>query len=202
MSNIQNTQNPKALNNLLNSKHSLIRLQKILSNDNHLRKQQHFKPLRTEKSSTLSIIKSDSLITTHDNKNFFKTSTSLNKLNKIVNIQKKANDQTHQQIIKHLLTDQSYSKLNKISQQGDHVRTLQTLKPQLQNFTDQKLQIKDLRNKIKLKLQERDQEYLFKNAQQISNLQLKLSNLQASQLFKNFLVQNGYRQPAFLKDIQ
>ena len=69
---------------MLNSKGSHFRLQKILSNDNYLRKQHHFKPLRTEKSSTLSLVKSDSLIT-HDNKNFFKTSTSLTKLNNIVN---------------------------------------------------------------------------------------------------------------------
>ncbi|CAD8144140.1 unnamed protein product [Paramecium pentaurelia] len=201
MSNVKNRQNAKAMNNLLNSQGSLFRLQKILSNDNYLTKQKHLKPLRTEKSSTLSLVKSDSMIT-HDIKNFFKTSTSLNKMNKIVNFQKQANDEQHKKVIKHLLTDQSYLKLNKISSEGNRVRTLQTVKPELQNQADQKQQMKDLREKIKSKLQKRDQVYVLKNAQQLNNLQLKLSNLQASQLFKNFLVQNGYRQPAFLKDIQ
>ncbi|CAD8141385.1 unnamed protein product [Paramecium pentaurelia] len=201
MSNVQNRQNAKALNNLLNSQGSQFRLQKILSKDNYLSKHNHSKPLRTEKSSTLSLVKSDSLIT-NDNKNFFKTSTSLNKLNNIVNFQKKANDEQHKKVIKHLLTDLSYQKLNKISLEGNRVRTLQGVKPELQNLTDQKLKMKDLQEKIKLKLQERDQEYMLKNGQQLNNLQLKLSNLQASQLFKNFLVQNGFRQPAFLKDIQ
>ncbi|CAD8047753.1 unnamed protein product [Paramecium primaurelia] len=201
MSNVQNRQNAKALNNLLNSQGSQFRLQKILSKDNYLSKHNHSKPLRTEKSSTLSLVKSDSLIN-NDNKNFFKTSTSLNKLNNIVNFQKKANDEQHKKVIKHLLTDLSYQKLNKISLEGNRVRTLQGVKPELQNLTDQKLKMKDLQEKIKLKLQERDQEYMLKNGQQLNNLQLKLSNLQASQLFKNFLVQNGFRQPAFLKDIQ
>ncbi|CAD8144243.1 unnamed protein product [Paramecium octaurelia] len=200
MSNVKNRQNAKALNNLLNTQGSLFRLQKILSKDNYLTKQKHFKPLRTEKSSTLSLVKSDSLIT-QDNKNFFKTSTSLNKMNQIVNVQKQTNEEQHKKVIKHLLTDQSYLKLNKISLEGNRVRTLQTVKPELQIQEDQKQKMKDLQEKIKIKLQERDQVYLQKNAQQLNNLQLKLSNLQASQLFKNFLVQNGYRQPAFLKDM-
>ncbi|CAD8056127.1 unnamed protein product [Paramecium sonneborni] len=199
MSNVQNRQNAKAFNHLLNSKASLFRLSKILSNDNYFRKQQNFKPLRTEKSSTLSLVKSDSQIV-QDNKNFFKTSTSLSKLNNIVNFQKRANDKTHKEVIKHLITDQSYQNLNKISLEGNRVRTLHAVKSEIQNFADQKQQMKDLRDKIKLKLQERDQEYLLKNAQQLNNLQLKLSNLQSSQLFKNFLVKNGYRQPAFLRD--
>ncbi|CAD8136915.1 unnamed protein product [Paramecium octaurelia] len=201
MSNVQNRQNAKTLNNLLNSQASKLRLQKILSNDNYLTKHYRSKPLRTEKSCTLSLVKSDSSIN-NDQKNFFKTSTSLNKLNNIVNFQKKANDEQHKRVIKHLLTDQSYQKLNKIGLEGNRVRTLLGVKPGLSDLTDQKLKMKDLQEKIKLKIQERDQEYMLKNGQQLNNLQIKLSNLQATQLFKNFLVQNGFRQPAFLKDLQ